>query len=220
MRSPFLVIAIVLGVLFISYASTQTRGSGNIVSEMREVSGFTGIALETAGDITITQGDSESLTIETDDNILPLLISEVKNGVLVLGSENNASFNPSDGIDYIITVTSLDRLEISGAGDINGQDLTLDALSVDISGAGDINLSGTTNSLGITVSGQGDFNGCNLQSSTASLDISGQGDAVVNTTDTLSVTVSGLGDVSYLGSPEVSQDISGVGDVAQIESCE
>jgi hypothetical protein len=220
MRSLLLVIAVVSSVLLLGYGSTQTNGSGTIVSETRDVSGFTGIALETAGDIIITQGDSESLTIETDDNILPLLTSEVEDGVLVLSTEENASINPSDDIRYTITVTSLEGLEISGAGDVTGQDLTLDALSVNVSGAGDIILSGTANNVSVTVSGSGDFQACNLQSGAVSLEISGQGDAVVNAADTLSVTVSGMGDVSYVGDPEVSQDVSGMGDVTQIESCE
>lgn len=212
-------ILLLIALFAFNFALTQTRGSGNIVSESRDVSLFTGIALETAGDITLSQGDSEPLTIEADDNLLPLLTSRVENGVLVLGTKDEVNLRPSRDIHYTITVKSLDRLEISGAGDISGRDLTLDALSIDISGAGDVDLSGTTNSLSITVSGQGDYRGCNLQSSTASLEISGQGDAGVNATDTLSVTVSGLGDVSYLGSPQVSQDVSGMGDVAQINEC-
>jgi Putative auto-transporter adhesin, head GIN domain len=148
----------------VSCTFAQTRGSGKIISETRDVSGFTGITLESTGNITITQGESESLSIETDDNLLPLLTSKIENGVLVLSTQDNTYIEPSKGIRYTITVKSLKSLEISGTGDINAAGLTLDALAVDISGSGDIELSGTVNSQTVTISGTGDYRGCSLQS--------------------------------------------------------
>jgi Putative auto-transporter adhesin, head GIN domain len=204
----------------VSCTFAQTRGSGKIISESRDVSGFTGIALESTGDITITQGESESLSIETDDNLLPLLTSKVENGVLVLSTQDNTYLEPSQGIRYTITVKSLENLEISGSGNIDANNLALDSLSVEISGSGNIRLSGKVNSQSVDISGSGDYNGCDLQSSGSSVSISGSGDIRVAATDTLSIDISGAGDVTYLGNPEVSQDISGVGDIQQSDSCE
>jgi hypothetical protein len=219
MRSIVMVILVSV-LLIIGFTVAQTRGSGTIVSEAQKVSNFTGVALESTGDITITQGEEESLTIETDDNILPLLTSKVENGVLVLGTKDNVYLEPSKGIRYTVTVKSLASLEISGSGDIQASDLTLDSLSVDISGSGNIALSGTVNTQAVNISGSGDYNSCKLQSGGSSVSISGSGDISVAAADTLSVDISGTGDVVYLGSPEVSQDISGVGDVEQIENCD
>jgi Putative auto-transporter adhesin, head GIN domain len=208
-------------VLAMTFAFAETvRGSGKVVSEEREVTGFTGISLTSMGDVVLTQGEQESLTIEAEDNLLPLLETTVRDGTLVLDVKEGTNLQPTKDIRYLITVTSVERLEISGAGDMSGSDLTLDALAVDISGAGDVDLSGTANSVSVTVSGSGDYQACNLQSGTVSLEISGQGDAVVAATDTLTVDVSGMGDVSYLGSPELSQDVSGVSDINQIDTCE
>jgi hypothetical protein len=204
----------------VSCTFAQTRGSGKIISEAIDVSGFTGVALESTGDITITQGESESLSIETDDNLLPLLTSKVKNGVLILGTQDEAYIEPSKGIRYTITVKSLESLEISGSGDIQASDLTLDALTIDISGSGDIKLSGTVNTQSIEISGSGNYNGCTLQSEGSSVSISGSGDIRVAATETLSIDISGSGDVTYLGNPQLSQDISGVGDIQQTDSCE
>jgi hypothetical protein len=232
----YVFVLLMLGVFTFIFAE---QGSGNVVSEDREVSGFTGISLVSAGDIVITQGEQESLTIEAEDNLLPLLETTVENGLLVLDVKDGETIQPTKDIRYFITVTNLDRLELSGAGDMSGSDLTLDALSVDISGtgdvsianltlgtlsitvsgAGDVDLSGTANSSSITVSGSGDYQACNLQSGTVGLEISGQGNAVVSATDTLTVNVSGMGDVSYVGSPELSQDVSGMGDITQTSAC-
>ena len=48
-------------------------GSGNIVTEDRPVSDFDQIVLTGLGEMIITQGDTESLTIEADDDTPPLL---------------------------------------------------------------------------------------------------------------------------------------------------
>lgn len=220
MRLPFLVVTL-LSIFVMSCGSTQNKieGSGKVISETREVSGFMGIALESTGDITITQGDTESLSIETDDNILPLLTSKVENGVLVLGAKDNTSVEPSNGIRYTITVKSLERLELSGSGNVQASNLALESLSVDVSGSGNIELAGTVNSQTVNLSGSGNYNGCKLQSGGSSVTVSGSGNVTVTATDTLSVDVSGSGDVSYVGNPNVSQNVNGTGDVKQIESC-
>ena len=60
------------------------NGSGDIVTESRDVSGFDKVALAGFGDVTIEVGDEESLTVSTDDNIMPYVTTEVKNNTLVL----------------------------------------------------------------------------------------------------------------------------------------
>ena len=45
------------------------RGSGNVVSETRAVSGFSALSLEGSGDVDVTFGNSESAVVEADDNI-------------------------------------------------------------------------------------------------------------------------------------------------------
>mgnify|MGYP002682593131 CR=1 FL=1 len=61
-------------------------GSGNVATREIEVSGFDAVRLAGVGDLTITQGQTESLTIEAEDNILDVLESKVRAGELVLGT--------------------------------------------------------------------------------------------------------------------------------------
>jgi hypothetical protein len=62
-------------------------GSGVIVTEPREVEDFTGVVLNGVGEVEIRHGNTESLSITADDNILAHLTSEVRNGRLFLGTE-------------------------------------------------------------------------------------------------------------------------------------
>src|SRR5437588_11641926 len=69
-------------------ASTTIRGSGNVITTHRDVSGFSEVALLGTGTLTITQTGSEALTIEAEDNIMPKIKTEVTNNRLMIGFED------------------------------------------------------------------------------------------------------------------------------------
>jgi hypothetical protein len=215
------------------------RGSGNIIQEDRDVSGFDKIMMAGLGRIIITQGDRESLSIETDDNLMEYIRTEVKGDTLeidfsddvFLSSSTRMSLEPSAGIIFKISVIDLekvyvsgaadvqaeklktDRFEISfsGAGDIKIDDLNASQLEVNLSGAGDVDLAGKVDSQDINLSGLGSFRAFDLESQEASVTISGAGGIELWVTDTLDVVISGAGDVEYYGNPSVIPQISGLG---------
>jgi len=212
---------------------TAARGSGNVVTEERQVSGFDSVALSGVGRVIITQGDAESLTIETDDNLMRYIESEVRDGRLEIRIASDTIPIPSHSIIYRLGVVDLseidssgagsfeigrldaDRLKIrlSGAGDIGIDSLNASDLEIQASGAGNIQAAGAVATQEIDLSGLGNYNAPDLESQTASVHISGAGNAVVWALDTLDVEISGAGNVEYFGSPQVTQDISGVGKV-------
>jgi len=215
------------------------KGSGVVVSETRDVSGFNAITLNGVGRLDIIQGSSESLEIEAEDNILEALSSEVQAGTLTLGYQESfwvTSIIPTKEIVYTLTVTDLTELTINGAGDvdieslqtdtlamtINGagqveiDDLTAETLSVQISGTATIELAGQVSSQTINIDGAGNYQAGDLQSSTASVKVQGLGNARVWAFETLTITINGSGAVSYYGSPELSQEISGLGDITHL----
>ncbi|MGB7860355.1 MAG: head GIN domain-containing protein [Acidimicrobiia bacterium] len=207
------------------------RGSGDLVSETRDVSGFTEIVLDTSGTVTVEVTGTESLVIEADDNIISVLTSVVEGGALVLSADGR--FSTSSHIKYTVTVATLEGVSIGGSGDIGGSGIEGDALTADISGSGMISftgvdvarvessisgsgaieLSGRTGDLAVSIEGSGNFDGENLTADQATVDIGGSGSVVVNATDSLQVELAGSGNVEYLGEPVVSSDISGNGKV-------
>ena len=189
------------------------RGSGTMATETRDVSGFDEIDLSGSGRVLVAVTGTESLTIEAEDNILPLLTTEVRNGTLVLGAKQ--SISPTRDVVYTITVVSLEAVTVSGSGSVTATDIDAEAFNVDISGSGTVILGGVSESLDLSISGSGAFDGETLLSATGTVSVSGSGDAVVNVTDDIDVKVSGSGNVEYLGDPEVSVSISGSGDVSQ-----
>ncbi len=217
----------------IPFGVRTIRGSGNVVSEERQVSGFDGVALSGIGRVIITQGDEEALTIETDDNLMRYIETEVRNGTLELRLARNTIPIPSQSIIFRVSVVDLtgldssgagsfeigkldtDRLKVtlSGAGDIEVDSLNATDLEAAISGAGNVELTGQVEAQEIDLSGLGSYNAPDLESQAASVRISGAGNTVIWVVDTLDVTISGAGNVEYFGSPEVTRDVSGAGRV-------
>jgi hypothetical protein len=214
--------------------SRTIKGSGNVVTEERDVSGFDRVALSGFGEVIITQGDQESLTVETDDNLMRYIETEVRGGTLELRfTDDDILLRPSKSIIFrlsVIDLTALDssgaglfeidaldadclKITLSGASDIGIDSLTATDLAVTVSGAGNIKVAGQVETQEVNLKALGNYNASDLESQAATVRISGAGSASVWVHDTLDVTISGAGNVDYYGSPEVSENISGVGKV-------
>jgi hypothetical protein len=187
-----------------------------VITETREVSGFTRVKLSGVGALRIAQTGTESLTISAEDNLLPLLTSEVVDGTLTLGmKQGNILLRPTRPIIFTLTVRDLESIQLSGAGTVEAVNLRTSALSVALSGAGDMTLSGAAQSQTLSISGAGHYKAKDFQTSSTEIKISGAGDATVSASETLDAAVSGAGSVTYYGSPRVTQRITGIGSIKQ-----
>jgi hypothetical protein len=200
-----------LAVLLLA-ACTITKGSGEVSSESRQVSGFTKVELSGSGELKIEQTGIESLTISAEDNVLPKITSEVSGDTLFLGSKSNAKIVPTKPISYSLTVKDLTGLAVSGSGSVTMSKLATPALSTDISGSAAITASGTADDQDLKISGSGRFEAEQLMSKTVKVDISGSGIASVYASDALDIRMSGSGTLTYAGDPkQLTQQISGSG---------
>ncbi len=237
MNAKYLKISIGMAVILLLASACgiiPTRGSGNLVSETREVSGFDTVVFSGAGDVEIIQDGTESITIETDDDVMQYVETVVRDGTLYVGLDFDgiASIIPTEVnvTLHVVTLTGItasgawsvhaesletDSLEalISGTGSIRIDLLTATDLVADISGAGEFEIAGQVTSQQVGISGTGKYHAGDLQSEVVVIDISGAGEATLWVTESLDVTVSGTGQVDYYGRPQVSFDESGSGDI-------
>jgi len=190
------------------------NGSGKIVTQSRAVSGISSVSLSGSGQVLIEQGDSESLTVTTDDNLMQYIKTEVRGNALDLGfTDPLTNVQPTNDIVFTLKVKKLEGLEISGSGKADVKRLAQDRLQVRISGSGDVSGQGTAQDLELRISGSGSYRGQDIKSQRATVGVSGSGNAVVSASDTLKADVSGSGTIEYIGDPQVSQNISGSGSV-------
>jgi Putative auto-transporter adhesin, head GIN domain len=202
-----------LAVLLVLSACAVVNGSGNVATETRQVSGFTGLDLSGTGEVTIEQGNAESLTIEADDNVLPKLTSKVENGTLKLDKRPGTTIRTKNPIRYRVGLKDLTALDVSGAGNVQAQRVTLQTLHVEISGSGAVTLAGSAVEQHIDVSGSGRYDAAELQSQKVTAGISGSGQVTVAVSRELNIDISGSGTLIYSGDPTVKQDVSGSGRV-------
>lgn len=215
---------------------TRVLGSGEIISETRPVSGFTAVELNDIGTLIIEQGSKESLEVIAEDNIIKYLKSDVYGRNLRLSVDDFVSIDPTEEIVFYLTVKNLERVEISGLGNIeiealktssldlkisgagsaNIGDLQADSLNLEISGVGNVEIGGSVEDQQIELSGAGNYNADGLKSNKARIEISGTGKAVLWVENELNVDLSGMGNLQYYGSPNLSTEISGVGTVKSL----
>ncbi len=211
-------------------------GSGTLKSESRKLPAFTGIALSLPGEVEIQQGDSDGVSVESDDNLLPQIETVVDNGRLELRSASRRATLKATRLKFIVTVRSLSSLEVSGSGDmratalktaklkvsIHGSGdirigaLEADALELSIAGSGDFEAAGRATRVHASIAGSGDIMMGKLEAKEVKVSIAGSGDASVWATETLAVSVAGSGDLLYYGDPKLKRSIVGAGSVTRL----
>jgi len=188
-------------------------GSGNIKTESRNIKGVSSVSLLGDGLLEIEQTGMESLTITADDNILPLVTSEVIDGELKLGPKNFGNLKPTEGIRYKLTVTGIRELSLTGDATADVRKLAIDRLSTSIMGDAKIRIDGTADEQEISITGDGTYDGRDLTSKAAKVSITGDGKLDIDVSDTLDVHILGDGNINYTGDPQVSRSIIGDGHI-------
>lgn len=215
------------------------KGNGNKVTIERNIGDYEGVAVAGWFDVDLISGNEGEITLEGEENLLEYIITEVKDGVLVIKTEKGVNLKTStwnSGIRITVPIESIQSVSMSGSGDIVGKttikadkfstsmagsgDITLELetneMNASMSGSGDITLSGTTTSFDATVSGSGDIEAYALTADDVSATISGSADIQVTAKKSIKARVSGSGDISYRGNPvKVDTKTSGSGDISK-----
>ena len=212
------------------------KENGDIVKETREVTNFTEIALATQGNVYVTQGSEYRVEVESSQNIIDIIKTDVKGSTLVIDKKKGKCISGDPTLNFYITAPNINALDISGSGTIYADGLiNTNSMDLKISGSGDIELDslecsdldmkisgsgsmeidgvGTMSTQDVAISGSGSINAYNAPVNDSDVKISGSGSAYIHVLQTLDVEISGSGSVIYMGNPTVSSDISGSGSV-------
>jgi hypothetical protein len=226
--------AITLLVLFFALGFTQVsfakhvKGSGHLIKETRDLSSFHALDIGGAWNIELIKSDEEKIIIETDDNIMPYVISKVSGGELEVYNKVDI-INPTE-LNLSIYYKNIDDLNISGAAELFSSDvLKCESLKADFSGAAEITLhievknmegdfsgaskvelEGRGGDVELDISGAANFRAYGLEIQVLDLEASGAAVVKVLVLKKLTVDASGASSVRYKGSPEINvEDVSG-----------
>ncbi|RKE94720.1 head GIN domain-containing protein [Ichthyenterobacterium magnum] len=228
MKKSILLLALTLMSINVSnaqiFGNKKIKGNGNVTTATRTTSDYNGIKCAGSMDYILVKGTEGKITIEGEENLLEYIITEVKNGNLIVKTKKNANLSPSWNKTIKITIPfqDIEKVSLAGSGDLWNEDkinassfsvslagsgdviINIDASSVkgSIAGSGDLTLKGTTNDLEAKVAGSGDFHGFGLEANNTTVSVAGSGDAQVVSNKTLKARVAGTGDINYKGNPD------------------
>ena len=208
----------------VSGSGNRVSGSGNVVTRAIQVTSFSKLEVTGSFTATVSVGNSESVSVRVDDNLVDSLDVGVSDDQLHIGLKPDTSVRNAT-LEADITVRSLESLEGSGATSIVLSDeLAADTMTVTVSGAsrvsgsiaigsGSIELSGASNAvlsgsastLDVTVSGASHLDTKELTIRQLSIDLSGASEADVTVTGSLSASASGASTLRYAGSPTIAR---------------
>jgi hypothetical protein len=191
--------------------AADLRGSGKSATEHRDVTGIHGVAMSLPGDLEVRQGAPEGVTVMSDDNLLPYIETVVEHGVLEVRARANTSISMKSGLRVSVVARSIEKLALSGAGNIDARGIDVPKLTLRVSGAGDAKLAGRAQALDARVSGSGHVDAVKLTAQDATVHVSGSADVKLDARKTLTASISGVGNVEYYGDPKVERRVSGVG---------
>ncbi len=188
------------------------KGSGDLITEERDVGSFQRIESNGAADIYVTVGKELSVKVTFDDNLIDLIETKTRGKTLKIGNREN--YRSRHGCKIEITVPELERVYLRGSGDVLVERLESEFFEFRLSGSGSLVAEGTTNELEVRLSGSGDIDTRNLIAREAYVNLSGSGEIRVHAEESFDGSLSGSGDIAIYGNPpDFSKSISGSGSI-------
>lgn len=188
------------------------KGSGEVITEEREIEEFSRIEVSGAYNINIVVGDRTSLSIAAEDNLQRFITTEVVNDKLII--KNTHNILPKRKIIIDISTNDLEEIISSGISNIYAERIDEQNFSVDLRRAGVIELFGKVENFDAYIYGAALLDSKEFFARFVDIDIEGSARAEAYVSEKLTVELSGNGSIDYYGDPlEVVVDNSGVGSV-------
>lgn len=234
---------LVLGICALGMVTTASakfgdcvKGIGTPIKEKRVVGSYQGIELNGSADVYMYQSDKDYVRVEAQFNIIPLITTVNKDGIVIIDTKEGECFNATkdvivhvyssnfesvhvkgSGDVYTETSIKVDKLDLDlkGSGDIDLQNVKIKEVNAKIKGSGDINIAAADTSarVNLSIMGSGDINLIDAPTLKANTEVKGSGDIKLHAIETLDAKVSGSGSVIYKGQPTINQSVNGSGEV-------
>ncbi|XZF16402.1 head GIN domain-containing protein [Chitinophagaceae bacterium MMS25-I14] len=236
MKKLLLFTAIPSLLFMLASCGPNVRGHGDIKTDTRNVNSFSRISVSAPLNVKVhvKDGSTPSVALHGYENILKVIQTEIRDNTLFITLEKSKRIETDKELVADVTLPALEEFSVAGAGDaeIDGR-VTGKSFTLDISGAGNVtaeNISvsdmeahisgagnfeaggGSADHVSYTVTGTGNIDAYPLQAKEVEASVSGAGNIELTATEKLKASISGVGNVSYKGHPASLQSHkSGVG---------
>ncbi len=200
MRSKIIFLTIAASFLFGSLLQAQ-----NFTKQERKTAPFDAIQINCSADVYLTQGNNQSVVVETESINQGRIVTQVSGSTLVIKIEDHTDWFShtnwsSKRLRVYVETPNIKSLAVNGSGDIHvssirGENLTIaikgsgnvdagmlhvDDLTASIMGSGDLGFAGNVTTLKLSIGGSGDTHINNLECDNANFHIQGSGDIIVS----------------------------------------
>jgi hypothetical protein len=217
-----------------TWHKSKIHPSGKQISENRNTDSYDAIAVSGSLDVHLVAGKEGKITILGDENLIPYIVTEVKNNKLEIYFKDSFSYYTNSPLIVSVPVEEISIVVATGSGDIASKTtLNTPSFEVKLSGSGDINLtiqtkkmtaslagsgtifaSGNVDNLVTSLAGSGDIDFEKLLAKDVKATVAGSGNIKVTCKDKFDGNVAGSGSIYYYGNPKInSKYIAGSGEI-------
>lgn len=233
-----LTLILLLSVTMTSCFFDGIKGDRNVVTQERNISSdFDAIDVSQGIDVFLTIGNNVSLTLEADENLHDIILTEVKDGTLHIYADKNIwsaktrkvyvtaneinQITATSGADLVSenTITSEDfKIKATSGSDVKLQ-LKVTNLTCNTTSGADARLKGEAVNFTAKSTSGSDIKAQELETETCSVKVTSGADAYVNVSETLNANATSGGDIKYIGNPKkVQQNVSSSGSIRNKQS--
>lgn len=201
--------------------NSGVKGNGNVITEERTVSeSFNTIKASEGLAVILTQSNTESITVEADENLMDLIVTEIEDGVLKIHTRENIGKSKSKkimvNVKALSRITSTSGSSVSSTNTISSNQISLKStsgsrLKIDIN-ATEVNCKSTSGS-SMSLSGKTDrviaeatsgsrIKAEDLIAESGEIKATSGASASVNTSEKLIAKANSGASIKYYGDPE------------------
>jgi hypothetical protein len=238
MKTYFNIILIIIAAFLLmrcEFLEDFEKGNGEIVIEKRSTGDFDGLSIAGNFEVILEKSDQPNVEINTDENLLDFIDTEVRAGILSVTQEKKLISKSK--IRIIINYQELNEIRAMGAALIKNEDYLIaedleivlegagaadlkiisDKLKVELSGAGVISLAGEVREQELNLMGAGKLEAFDLDSEECDVSVGGLGGAEIYVTGKLNAIIEGVGSIKYDGQPQdINTEIKGLGRIKPV----
>ena len=238
MKKQILIIALILTSFTISaqswWNSKKIKGNGKVITKTRTISSFEKVNIGGSFNVNLVDGNVGTITLKGEENILPYIETEVKNGKLKVQFKENTNIKTTQNLTITIPFKNINAISLGGSGNVivkkniktdnvsfniggSGNitaNVDSNTVKTSIGGSGNIKLNGETDHLKCSIAGSGNLKAYNLDANSVKASIAGSGNIQTTVNSNIKASIVGSGSVHYKGAPKhIDTNSVGSGDV-------
>ncbi len=216
------------------WSSKKVKGNGNVITKTRSIDSFDKVSVGGSFDVNLIDGREGKITIKGEENLLPYIETEVRNGKLKVQFKENTNIRTTRKLTVIIPFEDIEAVSLGGSGNVTVKkrieadsaafsiggsgniiaNVDANTVKASIGGSGNIKLKGKTDNFKCSLAGSGSIKAYDLDANSLKASIAGSGSVQTSVSTKIKASVVGSGSVYYKGNPKhIDTNSIGSGDV-------